>query len=102
MGNQQSNENTKKKINVYVGSKHKKGTCLTWFDFVRKETNASFIRFYVEDKANNNPIFYEDGKYKYIDLANSFPYSELGSGLHLDLNYIFKYEHTKTFSVEEI
>jgi len=99
MGNEQSNENTRKRI-VRVKPKCKKDAVFFEGEVVRKETYESFIRFYLD-----NYLVYKDGNYKYIDLANcsSFDDSsiEYCLGRSLDMNYIRNYNHTKTFGKDE-
>jgi len=97
MGNNQSNENrnTRKRM-ALTKPKFKKDAWLFKGEFVRKETYESFIRFY-----SDNYLVYKDGEYKYIDLANCFPFNEMDGPSLLDTNYICNYNHTKTFSADE-
>src|SRR5947209_14817914 len=93
MGNQQSNENTRKRV-VWVEPKLKKNARRFIGKFVRKETYESFIRFYLD-----NYLVYKDGSYKSIDLANCPLFSDIEHVLGvLDIDYIRNYNHTKTFS----
>ena len=94
MGNQQSNENIRKRRVVFVDPKMKENTRRFMGKFVRKETYESFIRFYLD-----NYLVYKDGSYKYIDLANCPIFSDIKDVLEvLDIDYIRNYNHTKTFS----
>ena len=98
MGNQQSNENIRKRV-IYIEPKLKENSVFFRGEFMRKETYESFIRFYLD-----NYLVYKDGNYKYIDLANCSRFNndsiEYILGL-LDMKYICNYNHTKTFGEDE-
>ncbi|CAI2191432.1 18392_t:CDS:2, partial [Funneliformis geosporum] len=95
MGNQQSNENTRKR-RIYIKPKTKKDARIVQFKVIQRETNASFIRFNVNDY-----VSYKDGDYKYIDisidLANRLPVAS--NDIIIDLNYTLGYNSIKTFEM---
>jgi hypothetical protein len=96
MGNQQSNEKPKKRI-IFIEPRQKESAKMISYNFVRKEAKADFIRFYFD-----NYLFYKDGDFKYIDFSFNKEDTSIEYRLgRLDMNYICKHNHTKTFSYDE-
>src|SRR3954447_5170579 len=100
MGNNQSNENTRKS-RIITRIIEKEDRMMVYCEIVKREEFSSFIRLHV-----NQYIFYKDENQKYIDLANSEPYNgEILFGpknvFPLDFAYTIKHSHTKTFGVGE-
>lgn len=96
MGNQQSNENTKKS-RIITRTVKKEDREIVRCGIIKREEFSNFIRLHVDKY-----IFYKDKNQKHIDLANSTPYNDIEYSFLLDFAYTIKHSHTKTFGVGEI